>query len=126
SNIIAVEEIRAGIHPVDSRGVWALGQIGGSLTAGHGVYGDDGSPNHTFSRADDITGCEQLHDLLGPGRLAETGMTCCWYINVNRQATARSLHRGGVQTLRLDGSLRFVENGIDPVVWHTLHSRVGA
>jgi prepilin-type N-terminal cleavage/methylation domain-containing protein len=35
-------------------------------------------------------------------------------------ASPRSLHRGGVNTLRGDGSVRFVENGVDLNIWRSL------
>ena len=41
---VAIDELRAGLHPVDSRGVWALGQIGGSVTFAQGIHGDAGRP----------------------------------------------------------------------------------
>ena len=39
--MVAVDEIRAGVAPMDRRGMWAVGQIGASITFNHGVYGDD-------------------------------------------------------------------------------------
>jgi prepilin-type processing-associated H-X9-DG protein len=39
--------------------------------------------------------------------------------------TARSLHPGGVNCLMMDGSLRFVANGIDRAVWQAAATRNG-
>jgi prepilin-type processing-associated H-X9-DG protein len=123
STLVAVEEVRAGIHPIDPRGVWALGQIGGSITWGHGVNGDAYAPNHQWPRADDILGCRALHETVGTETVMAERMPCVDYINVNQQATARSLHSGGVHAAFLDGSVRFIADAIDPGVWHVIHSR---
>jgi prepilin-type processing-associated H-X9-DG protein len=123
STLVAVEEIRAGIHPLDSRGVWALGQIGGSITFAHGVNGDDFSPNRQWARSDDILGCKALHQAVGALTLAAQGMPCVDYVDDNQQATARSLHPGGVHVAFLDGSVRFVSDAIDAGLWHVIHSR---
>ena len=56
SKLVLVEEIRAGVHPLDRRGVWSLGFAGSSVTACHGLYGNNG-PNRG---KDVIQGCNQL------------------------------------------------------------------
>jgi prepilin-type N-terminal cleavage/methylation domain-containing protein/prepilin-type processing-associated H-X9-DG protein len=38
---------------------------------------------------------------------------------------ARSKHTGGVNVLRADGSVRFVQNSVDPLVWSNAGSRAG-
>ena len=38
---------------------------------------------------------------------------------------ATSGHRGGVNVLRLDGSVRFAADGVDPAVWAAAGSRAG-
>lgn len=123
STLIMVDELRAGILPADPRGVWALGQIGGSITWAHGINGDAFAPNHPWERADDILGCWELHRLVGSEGLIENGMPCVNYIDANQQAAARSQHAGGVHSLFADGNVQFISNGIDPGVWHVLHSR---
>lgn len=123
STMVAIEEIRAGIHEIDIRGTWALGQIGASITNAHGVNGDDYGPNCQWDRADDIQGGGQLHEVLGADRLLELEMPCVSYVDHNQQATARSRHPGGVNVGMLDGSIRFVSNQIDPGLWHVMHSR---
>lgn len=123
STLVALEELRAGVHPLDPRGVWALGQIGGSITWAHGVQGDAGRPNASFFRSDDILGCGRLHAAYGTVRLEADGMPCCHYVDQNGQAASRSLHPGGVHVAFVDTAVRFVGDAIDPAVWHVLHSR---
>ena len=123
ATLVAVDEVRAGVHPLDMRGVWALGQIGGSITWAHGVVGDAGGPNNQWDRSDDIFGCGRIHQALGSGRLEELGMPCCWYIDLSEEATARSQHPGGVHVLFLDGAARFVSDEVDRGLWHVMHSR---
>jgi formylglycine-generating enzyme required for sulfatase activity len=123
ATLVAFDELRAGVHPLDPRGVWSLGQIGGSLTWAHGVNGDAGAPNNRWSRSDDIRGCPQLHEILGEALLIERGMPCVHYVDINQQATSRSQHPGGVHVAMLDGSTRFISDQIDPGLWHVIHSR---
>ncbi len=123
ATLAAVDEIRAGVHPLDLRGVWALGHIGSSITWGHGVAGDDSGPNNQWERADDILDCHRLHEVMGGDRLQELGMPCVWYIDRNQEATARSLHPGGVHVLFVDGAARFVGDAVDRGLWHVMHSR---
>lgn len=123
STLVALEEVRAGVDPLDPRGVWALGQIGSSITWAHGVNGDDYGPNNPWPRADDIRNCDKLDQRLGRDTLQALGMPCCWYCKRNEQATARSQHPGGVQVAFLDGAVRFVSDHVDPGLWHVLHSR---
>lgn len=123
STLVALEEVRAGIHPLDLRGTWALGQIAASATWGHGVNGDDYGPNNNWSRSDDIIGCGKLHDIVGEEVLLREGMPCVPYVDANQNATARSLHTGGANVLFMDGAVRFISNSIDPGLWHVMHSR---
>lgn len=123
STLIVLEELRAGVHPLDPRGVWALGQIGGSITWANGVQGDASQPNIPFFRSDDVLGCGKLHEVYGTDRLEADGMPCCHYVDQNGQAAARSLHPGGVHVAFVDTSVRFISERIDPGLWHVLHSR---
>ncbi len=121
--LIVVEELRSGIHRLDPRGVWSLGQIGGSITFGHGINGDAGSPNCPHDRSDDLAGCAALHAAVGSERLAKERMGCCIYCRGNLQATSRSMHVGGVNVLRASGSADFVSDHISADIWHLMHSR---
>ena len=123
STLVALEEIRAGLHPLDPRGAWALGQIASSITWGHGVNGDDYGPNNPHPRSDDICNCGKLHELLGSETLQREGMPCVSYLDHNQNATARSRHSGGVNVLFLDGAVRFVSDRVDRGLWHVMHSR---
>jgi formylglycine-generating enzyme required for sulfatase activity len=123
STLILLDEVRAGIDPLDPRGVWALAQIAGSVTWSHGVNGDDDRPNADAPHADDILNCLSIQSRFGRDELMRLGMPCVDYVDFNSQATARSLHPGGVQAALLDQSVRFYSQQIDPGLWHALHSR---
>jgi len=122
SRTVAIEEIRAGIHPLDRRGVWSLGFPGSSITVAHGITGNRG-PN---ARADAIQGCSAM--IAAGADPAGNNMPCESSPNdlaseICQQATARSLHPGGVNLLMADGSAHFVSDAVDPQVWHQMHNR---
>jgi prepilin-type processing-associated H-X9-DG protein len=123
STLVGVEEVRAGIASIDPRGVWALGQIAGSVTWAHGANGDDGGPNCSNPSADDVLRGDELVRHFGVDRLVEMGMATCNHCIQNLQATSRSMHPGCVNVLFLDGSVRRVADAIDLGLWHVLHSR---
>ncbi len=126
SNMVAIDEIRAGISPLDPRGTWALGMAGASITVRHGKYdlGNDGPINSLSPSADDIVSCGELTAEFGADGLLQLGMPCSSnIIPANHQATARSRHPGGVQVLMLDGSAHFVSENISTDVWHAMHSK---
>ncbi|MFO0918819.1 MAG: DUF1559 domain-containing protein, partial [Planctomycetaceae bacterium] len=77
STLVAVNEVRAGIHPHDPRGVWAFGQPGGSMTLGHGVNGDDFGPNNPLKNADDLFDGTRLYRELGEAAVTEAEMPFC-------------------------------------------------
>lgn len=108
-------EIRAGVVPVDCRGVWAMGGAGPSAVAACGYLGDDRGPNNYSIQADDIADCDGIVAAVGTqADLATLGMGCCLGVNgaANRQATARSFHPGGVFCCFCDGSVRMISNFI--------------
>jgi len=118
SNIVAVDEIRSGISPIDSRGVWALGMGGASITGAH-----PGGPN-SQKIGDGITACGILTLTMSEAELKRMGMPCVLSsISSNFAATARSQHSGLVNVLRLDGSVDTVANQVESLVWLKLHSR---
>lgn len=128
SNMVAVDELRSGVHPLDNRGTWALGLPGASGTVSHGYYSsvdDDNGPNHRDPQADDIVGCTQLRAVVS--NLDSSNMSCYQSGNpleeVNIQATSRSRHPGGVMVLMLDGSGHFVSDNVSADVWLYMHKR---
>lgn len=124
ATLVAIDEVRAGIHPLDTRGVWSLGQIGASITWAHGINGDAYGPNNQRKNSDDIQDCGEVHRELGPAIVAQQRMPCCDYCIKNGQATSRSMHPGGVHTATLDGASRFISDDVDLGLWHVMHSRV--
>lgn len=126
SKMVAVDEIRAGVNPADPRGVWSLGLIGCSVTAGHGTYGTACGPNSTGDSPDAIANCKAARKLAGgASALAAMGMGCNPTLDEGASflAGARSLHSGGINLLMLDGSAHFVVDDVDDSVWHNMHRR---
>ncbi len=122
NSLVVVDEIRAGVHPLDRRGVWALGFPGSSITACHGLYGNNG-PN---IGKDVIQGCSETMAYVSD--LEQQGMPCLQSktdsrLEISERATARSMHAGGVNLLMADGSARFVVDSIAKQAWHDLHKR---
>lgn len=118
SNMVAIDEIRAGIDPIDPRGTWALGMVGGSLTAVHPHGPNEGGGS------DGITSCTMLTLKYSSIELVRLGMPCRDApIPANFSATARSQHSGIVNVLKLDGSVDSVSNNISKEIWIRLHSR---
>lgn len=130
SRTVIVDELRAGVHPLDPRGVWALGQVGSSATARHGRFSDAGKPNHHNPHGEEIMGCTALVDEVGAGFLMKENMPCYQPyvrdIEVNVQAGARSMHPGVVNVLYCDGAVAFIDDEVDYLVWHATHTRNGA
>ena len=117
SNIVAIDEIRAGIEPLDPRGTWALGMPAANMTAV-----DFPGPNP--ETGDGITSCTSLTLKYSTAELKRLGMQCFDApIPGNVAASARSMHVGLVNTLHLDGSVSPVQNSIDSNVWKQWHSR---
>jgi hypothetical protein len=128
TNTVVLDEIRAGLHALDPRGVWALGQIGSSCIARHGKFDDADGPNHDNPLGEAFIGCDALMDQLGPDVLHRERMAC--YAvgltkEINAQAGSRSLHPGGVHVLTCDGSAHFIADEVDRVTWHAIHTRSG-
>ena len=116
SNIIAVDEVRAGIEPIDPRGTWAIGMTGASITA---------LPFAGPNRGGDmITSCTELVLKYSAAELERLGMACSsGPVRGNYGATARSQHVGVVNVARLDGSVHAISNTVDPAVWTQLHAK---
>ena len=126
AHMVAVDELRAGVHPADPRGSWALGFPGASMTFRHGVISkreDAHGPNNPDPDSDDIVGCHAITVDKGVSYLVSVGMPCHANIpEMNVQATSRSMHPGGVNVLLVDGAVRFVSDSINPEIWYSLHS----
>jgi prepilin-type N-terminal cleavage/methylation domain-containing protein len=126
----AIDEIRAGIDPIDPRGVWALGMVGSSITCCQGIYnlGNTGPPNNLSPNADDIVGCSALITKYGLSDLTLKGMPCKSFVvngnELSNQATSRTMHPMGVHILMLDGSAHYISENIDPQVWQDIHSNL--
>jgi hypothetical protein len=126
--MVAVDELRSGVHPADPRGTWALGYTGASMTSRHGFADsrdDANGPNNLDPRSDDVIGC---------GAVVKE-KTLPWLLNermpcnsagpgpeTNSQATSRSQHPGGVHVLMLGGSAHFITDSVNPEVWYKIHS----
>jgi prepilin-type N-terminal cleavage/methylation domain-containing protein/prepilin-type processing-associated H-X9-DG protein len=124
SNTIFFNEIRAGISPLDPRGVWAMGMPGASFTNAGRSYNP--TPNNILG--DDANSGDELQNCykfwyLGIG--SQENMGCFPNVSgdVMTSAMARSLHPGGVNACFGDGSVRFVGNGIDQFTWCILQSK---
>lgn len=118
SNQVAVDEIRAGISPLDPRGTWALGMAGASITAAH-----PGGPNQP-EYGDGLTSWGTMCLTIGEDAMKRIRMPCrTSAIPSNIAATARSLHPGVVNAMRLDGSVETIADSVESKVWLDLHSR---
>lgn len=115
SKTLLLAELRAGITPYDSRGVWALSGGGSSsMWAYGGLVGDDYGPNCTEMYGDNLLDGDLLWEKFGgPEGLQRTGMGCWhWPGQGNNEATARSLHRGGVYACHADGHIAWIADDI--------------
>jgi prepilin-type N-terminal cleavage/methylation domain-containing protein/prepilin-type processing-associated H-X9-DG protein len=114
SNTILVAEIRAGVVEFDLRGTWALGGGCASALWAHGYIGDCNGPNTSELAGDDVWGCSQIQNAVGGAEvLARMGMGCYGGNGNNRQATARSMHDGGIHCLFADGSVHWINDFIN-------------
>jgi prepilin-type N-terminal cleavage/methylation domain-containing protein/prepilin-type processing-associated H-X9-DG protein len=109
-NTILLGEVRAGIKDTDSRGAWALGFAGASMLYWYGTTGDDNAPNVCTPDADDVFGFKPNDDL---SLMAAECMYDWTGSDQSKQATARSMHPGGVNIGMCDGSAHFISDNIE-------------
>ncbi len=109
SNTLLLGEIRAGITPLDRRGVWALGQASASTLMWFGQSGDDNGPNVCLPYADDTAGVRPADAAL----MVVECMSDYTGDDAMDQQTVRSAHAGGVNIGLADGSARFISNQVD-------------
>jgi prepilin-type N-terminal cleavage/methylation domain-containing protein len=124
-------EVRAGHHPQDARGAWAVGWNGASVLA-FDMHHHDSEGSH-FRHADQSLGHTQrpnirdaavnvdvLYACPDPVAASRAGMPCAtwqgWGTWRFLSSAPRSLHRGGVQALWADGRVTFLEDGIDEIL----------
>jgi prepilin-type N-terminal cleavage/methylation domain-containing protein/prepilin-type processing-associated H-X9-DG protein len=114
---IMIAETRSGFTPFDRRGTWAMAACGASSLWGDGTTDDQG-PDNQGVEADDLVECDQLISAFGGGSTGEEGLAaasgmggCCPC--PNQQATARSIHPGGVYVCFCDGHVYYINDYID-------------
>ena len=123
SNTCMVAELRAGLSPIDPRGVWALGFPGSSIVnAGRASYNP--TPNNLLGGTPDDGGDELQNgaSFCTPDGAAK-GMGCTQGGTLMTSATSRSMHTGGVNCCFADGSVHFIQNGITQLTWVRLMSK---
>jgi prepilin-type processing-associated H-X9-DG protein len=114
ANTLLLSEIYGRDIAEDGRGVWIWPGMGGNVfsakyppnSPGTDVMG--GCPGSWSGPAGDPLKCKQNRG------------------NGNLWASPRSHHGGGVNVTMADGSVRFIVDGVDPVIWEALATRSGS
>ncbi len=120
SKTVAAVELRADLGSNASRGVWA-GTSGSSAVFGFGcgtptflaTYSDnDFGPNNTYADYTPTCGNAQTN-AGGVNQLIQLGIGCnTTGTNDNKQIGPKSMHPGGVQSVFCDGSVHWIDDGI--------------
>jgi prepilin-type N-terminal cleavage/methylation domain-containing protein/prepilin-type processing-associated H-X9-DG protein len=125
SNTIMFNELRAGISPLDPRGVWALGLPSSSITNA-GRDNTNPTPNNSLGGqgqngfGDEIQNCAEFWT---PTIGSQQRMGCQSGGTDMTSAQARSLHTGGVNACFCDGSVHFISQNISQRNWVLLESK---
>ena len=118
SSTMLLGELRAGVTPLDQRGVWSLGQAGASVLFWFGTTGDANGPNICQQDADDVNGPLLADEAL----LKQECMPDYTGSHAADQATVRSQHPGGVHLGMADGSAHYISDSIEvgpPAIYGT-------
>ncbi len=123
STTVMINEIRAGVSPLDPRGVWAMGFPGASITnAGRQQYNP--TPNNLLgdsgSDGDEIqNGAKFWYTGIG----SREGMGVISDGTLMTSAIARSRHPNGVNACFCDAHVQFIPNTISEYTWCLLQSK---
>jgi hypothetical protein len=134
STTIMINEVRAGVSPLDIRGTWAIGHAGASTTQAGRAYNP--TPNNNLESVpgannpvgDEMQGCYKFWQL---GIGTKDRMGCFPAMSTDptdlpdqqNSAMARSMHVNGLNAGMADGSVRWVSNAIDQWNWCILQSK---
>lgn len=110
TNTIMLAEMRAGLSPVDRRGVWAMSMCGSNFHCRHAWNAHEGV-NACQRGTDDIYRGQDIVNDLGDTLLAECMYPDDW--GQSAQSTVRSVHPGGAFVAMADTSVRFVSDFIE-------------
>jgi prepilin-type N-terminal cleavage/methylation domain-containing protein len=124
SNTVLFNEIRAGISPLDPRGVWSIGMPGCSITNAGRNYNP--SPNNSLG--DDGNSGDELQQaykfwFVGIGSNQQMGAFPNSPGDIMTSAMARSKHTAGVNACFADGSVHFITNSVTQWTWCMLQSK---
>jgi prepilin-type N-terminal cleavage/methylation domain-containing protein/prepilin-type processing-associated H-X9-DG protein len=114
TNTILIGELRAGLIPQDTRGVWAMSGACPSALWSHGFLSDANGPNSNATQSDDPRTCTDIQAAVGGATpLVQLGMSCYAGDSPDVQQASRSMHAGGVNVCLADGSVRFISDFIE-------------